>query len=155
MALLRVLIALLLTAMALPARADGITGDWVGDYDCAQGNTSLTLTLHQFEGGRLDGLFHFYPRPGNPAAAAGCFTISGTFDSTSRSVTLTAGKWLLRPRGYVTVNLNGTADASLHILKGNVLGPRCGGFSLRLVSAAPSDISSCRDPNPLLLSEGN
>lgn len=101
---------------------------WRGAYHCAQGTTGVTLTLLVQPGGRLQGLFEFYPVTANPAVPQGCFEMAGLIDPEHR-VTLTPGPWRRQPAGYVTVGLIGQEIDSNRLI-GTVDGPGCSTFAL-------------------------
>ena len=133
------LLAGLFSGVAAMARADdGVLGTWQGHYFCGQGDTALTLTLRSGDRpGELSGLFHFESPSVNRRVPEGCFTMAGTFSGTTRTVSLTAVRWLLRPPNYVTVDLVGQLAAGGGRLSGRVLGPFCQGFDLHRVSVPP------------------
>ncbi len=126
--------------LALPALAQGKSsspqaspwdGEWVGTYLCGQGETGLTLHLQSDSGGTVAGLFHFWPLASNPGAAEGCFLMAGRpAGGKLPELRLTAGRWLLQPADYVTVDLAATLDAEGQ-LAGTVGGPGCTSFLLR------------------------
>ena len=110
-----------------------MSGEWSGKYVCGQGVTGVQLVFSE-DGSRA--LFHSYALPENPGVPEGCFTMSGFFDPASGILNLTAGKWIVRPRNYVTVNLSGNLDASGQNFAGRIIGPsNCSNIVL---SHAPS-----------------
>jgi hypothetical protein len=145
-------IALIVAVCALlgarPAVAqDHVDGTWVGKYFCAQGETALTLTIDPAQDGTLRARFHFYPAPKNPYVPEGCFTMTGKFDPVTRALVLSAGNWIVQPRGYVTMDLKGRLrdDGSVH---GLVLGPGCALFTVYrdTSKATPGKEDICRGP---------
>lgn len=112
----------------LPAPATGefagITGQWVGSYTCAQGDTGLNLVVEA--DGRTE--FHFFPLPRNAAAASGSFemqaagTASGLFEFRQT-------QWIDQPGGYFMVDLV-TTDRTDMTLRGNVIGTGCTTFEV-------------------------
>jgi hypothetical protein len=131
-------VLLLLLAVAPSARGDdGISGTWQGEYICNQGVTGLTLTVAPSAGSEIHAVFRFYAVPSNSSVPDGCFEMSGRFESETRKVTLTAGSWLLKPSGYVSVDLSGTVDADVSTMRGIVIGPACTNFTLRHVASGP------------------
>jgi hypothetical protein len=106
-------------APAAPGQST-IGGEWSGKYQCRQGITGVHMVFSQ-DGSRA--LFHFYGTPENPGVPEGCFSMSGFFDPASRTINLTAGQWLLRPRNYNTANISGGLDGSGQIFAGQILGP--------------------------------
>ena len=123
-------------------------GVWEGTYSCAQGNTGLSLFVSGQADGRLRTVFYFYPTPDNPMVPVGCFGMSGTYDATTGEAHFTAGQWILRPPGFVTVDLAGTVDARLTRMSGDVDGPGCDTFSLRHVAAASRPAPAACRPAP-------
>lgn len=135
------LVAGLLASLAPRALAadDAVSGTWDGNYLCGQGDTALTLTLGPAgPKGEVSGLFHFNALKKNPGVPEGCFTMTGTYDRQSREVKLTAGRWLLWPWGYVSVNLEGRVGPDGRRLGGRVIGPFCTSFALRRTGPAPA-----------------
>jgi opacity protein-like surface antigen len=135
--------ALLLAAgliVLLPAgasAADDVAGDWQGTYVCAQGATELTLQVEQAGGNQVTALFHFYAGAENPLVPEGCFEMSGVYDAATGRIDLGAGRWMLRPTGFVTVDLSGTVNRDGSEMTGAVAGPGCSTFSLRRVISVP------------------
>lgn len=127
------LAALALSAAGARAETD-VAGVWQGRYDCAQGSTGLTLTIRHAGDTHLHALFHFYAIKSNRDVPEGCFEMSGSYAPANGKVDLSAGRWLLRPPGYVTVDLSGTADSDGRELRGTVDGPLCTSFELRRVA---------------------
>ncbi|SFL07806.1 hypothetical protein [Falsiroseomonas stagni] len=129
---------LLLLALAMPARAEDpgasgardsrFAGDWSGTYVCTQGTTGMNLRLRPQGDGRLSGVFHFFPLASNPQAAEGCYEVAATPDGDA--ATITAGRWLLHPPNYVTVDLDAELDED-GTLFGHVIGPGCTLFAAR------------------------
>jgi hypothetical protein len=139
-------LVLLAALLGTPAAAQDApmsrwAGDWVGTYRCAQGETGLTLRLRESGDGTLQGLFHFWPLAENPDAAEGCFAMRGT-PTAGSGLRLAAGRWLLRPEDYVTVDLKGTLDAEGR-LRGVVGGPGCSIFSLQRGTPPPALPAAC------------
>jgi hypothetical protein len=132
--------------------ATSVQGVWVGQYGCAQGMTGLTLTVGTARNARMRALFHFYADPSEPSVPEGCFEMDGTYDSLSGHVELRAGNWILRPPGYVTVNLSGVVDASGESLSGTVIGPYCTKFALHRVAAATSVVRASCPSKPAAVS---
>ena len=147
----RLAVGLLAAFLAAPAEAQSDAearwaGDWVGAYDCAQGDTGLTLRLRPRGDGTLDGLFHFWPRARNPDAAEGCFALRATpAEGPAGGIDLVAGRWLLRPDSYVTVGLQGRLDKD-GLFHGGVRGPGCTGFALRRATPPRPQPAACAGP---------
>ena len=140
----RWLIAIGLLAALMPgARADdAVSGTWEGSYRCGQGNTALVLDLRPGQmPGAVDGLFYFHESTDNPGVPEGCFAMSGSVDRQRHQVTLSAGRWLLHPFGYVTVDLVGQLDPGGERLSGRVIGPLCDAFELRRVESSATTVA--------------
>ena len=124
---MRTLLALIFTPALAFAQAPAAI--WSGSYDCAQGETALTLTVRPAgKDGQVTALFRFGGTPANPSVPDGCFLMYGTWRGNHLS--LQAGAWLLQPGGYVTVDLDGTASPDKRRLSGQVDGPGCTTFRL-------------------------
>jgi hypothetical protein len=135
--------------IAAAARADdGITGVWQGTYDCAQGTTGLTLIVSPSAGDGLRALFFFYPTAENPLVPEGCFEMSGVYDANADEADFTAGRWLLRPPNFVTVDLMGDVDKSMTEMTGTVDGPGCAYFDLRRSAGASQPLPRACVPAP-------
>jgi hypothetical protein len=128
--------------------SDTLSGNWQGDYVCAQGATGLTLAIQPGSADRVDAIFRFYALPTNPVVPDGCFEMSGSVASDKGVLSLTAGRWLLHPSGYVTVNLSGTIGSDSGSIGGRVFGPGCATFSVHRVSGDVSGVPvPCRSPD--------
>lgn len=148
-------LALLGALFALPALAQGKSsspdaspwdGEWVGTYLCGQGETGLTLYLRSESGGAVAGLFHFWPLASNPEAAEGCFLMAGRPSGGKLpELRLTAGRWLLQPPDYVTVDLAATLDADGQFV-GTVGGPGCTSVLLRRATSPVPLPAPCASP---------
>lgn len=112
--------------VARPENPFAFTRTWVGEYDCPQGITEMTLRVIGVRGERVDAVYEFHHAA---TGAAGSYHISGHFDPGSRRVSFSPGAWIERPPNYVTVGLEGRIDGSR--FQGRITHPRCGGFSLR------------------------
>lgn len=143
----RLLAALLL--LAGPAQA---ADAWEGTYDCSQGRTGLTLTIEP-DGPGVSALFHFYADPSRPEVPEGCFAMSGQVDRRSGRVDLAAGRWLLQPFFYVTVDLSGTISPDGAQLAGRVSGPGCSAFVLRRVAVPARAAPAACTLRPIVVSQ--
>ena len=108
--------------LATSANAGTITGKWIGNYECLQGTTGVTLTLTGSQDGLVEGIFLFYPTPSNPNAATGRFIVRGSYFSDG-SLVLGRGAWIERPDNYIAVSLRGKVDSTLSTFSGVV--PEC------------------------------
>ena len=133
-------------ALLLPqaVTAAEISGTWQGSYTCNQGLTGLTLTIAPSKDGSARGVFRFYQVDENPGVADGCFAMNGS--AFGSHVQLQAGNWLYRPRGYVTVDLEGMVSPNGTGLTGSIFGPNCTTFTLHHVSADEGP-APCRPPD--------
>ena len=128
---MRRLLACALSALTLAsAHAEGLAGGWTGTYTCLQGVTALDLSVQERKGGTLAAQFHFHADPTNPGVPEGCYNMRGTYDAASRRLSLAATSWVRRPRGYVTVDMEGTRDRAGSLLAGRILSEGCTGFVL-------------------------
>jgi hypothetical protein len=121
----------------LPALA--MSGDWEGTYVCGQGVTGLDLRVEASASGRLTGFFDFYPVTHNPGVPSGSFIVSGSYNA--KRVSLSPGKWLVAPAGYVTVGLSGVTPGfkGVNTFRGSVSGPGCTTFLLHRLAVAPDE----------------
>lgn len=153
-AVLRAGTALGLALAAAPALAqappDPLIGAWVGTYTCAQGLTAVRIAVVEASSSGARAMFHFHADPRNPGVPTGCYMMDGTYDPATRRVVLSAGRWIVRPFGYVGVDFIGTLDAAGTRLTGEVRGPGCTAFALRK-SPEPADRESgCSVPIAVL-----
>jgi hypothetical protein len=113
-----------------PTPASILSGTWSGTYTCAQGLTALRLTVSAAQTGKLTATFRFSAVPSNPSVPTGSYTMTGTF--TARAETLTPGRWLHQPAGYMLVGLHGGPPAhGGTVLTGKVTSSGCTTFSLK------------------------
>ena len=129
------------------AEENGILGTWAGEYICNQGVTGLTLTVQDVGTARMRALFHFYESPKNPGVPEGCFLMAGTVDPDSGTVSLTGGRWLMRPEGYSAVDMSGAISPDGLRFAGS-LSPElnCTDFVLdRLTEARPTPLECSPD----------
>jgi hypothetical protein len=151
---MRILTGAVLTLLSIAsARAeDAPSGIWTGRYMCAQGETALTLTVERGSGSALRALFHFYASPQNPEVPEGCFAMTGTFDRAGKTVSLQAGNWILRPPGYVTVDLAGRIETGGRHFSGSVIGPDCTVFDLTRAGGPRRPADACHPAGPEIVS---
>jgi hypothetical protein len=139
-------VALVAIAIGTQAWAQDVSGAWTGTYRCAQGVTGLELSLRQDPGGDVDGLFHFFAAPANPGVPEGCYDLHGHLDAASGRITLRAGQWLLRPNGYIAVDLSGTLDPGGDRLAGRIDFPSCDKFTLHRTAKLATIPPACHPP---------
>jgi hypothetical protein len=128
--------------LVLAGTARGETSSWVGTYRCTQGLTRMALTIDVAADGSATALFHFYADPSNPAVPEGCYTMRGEWSVSAGApdtrrldqptaagwLAFRAEAWLLRPDGYVTVDIMGNVAHGRY--QGYVMFPGCLDFAL-------------------------
>lgn len=121
-------------------------GLWQGRYVCAQGKTALALQIIAIGPRAVRAVFYFHALASNNEVPPGCFAMQGTFDATTRRLTLLPTRWLARPPFYVWTGLSGTVSMGGGTLTGVISGPACGGFSLvrALAPPDPPPPAACR-----------
>lgn len=103
------------------------TRTWVGEYDCAQGRTSLTLQVADARGKLVRAVFDFHHAP---TQAKGQYVLAGTFDEHTGVVDLEPGAWIEQPEGYVSVGMRGRVSRDGLRFTGRITHPTCGAFRL-------------------------
>lgn len=101
---------------------------WVGDYDCPQGNTALTLQVIQVSGAVVRGVFDFHHVE---SGAAGKYLITGRYDGETRRAAFTPGAWLVQPPDYISLPMSGDVSVDGTLFAGRIEHPQCGAFRLR------------------------
>ncbi len=107
----------------MPPKLREITGEWVGTYTCAQGETGLTLIVEP--SGRTE--FRFYALPANVAARSGSFEMRASVDGPQPEFHQV--RWLNRPGDYLMVDLRAT-DKTPDTMRGVVFGNGCTTFKV-------------------------
>ncbi len=100
---------------------------WVGDYDCPQGRTALTLRVVDVHGTRVRAVFDFHHEPSD---ASGQFLVAGTYDEQNGAVALAPGTWIIHPDGYVAVGMVGRVSEDGARFAGRIPSAGCGAFRL-------------------------
>ncbi len=139
--------ALALCLAAAPAAAPGglpgdVSGDWVGAYTCVQGVTALDLAIKTLRTGELRALFHFRADPSNPGVPEGCYAMTGVIAGSQ--VSLKPDRWLLQPRGFSMVGLEGRLAQGR--IEGRISFPGCTSFEVARASAPPDRALACAPP---------
>jgi hypothetical protein len=123
-----------------PPPASGQRTVWQGRYTCAQGVTSLKLTIDGNCNGvscSFAGLFEFGPLPENPSVAHGAYRMAGEGHANAQGeleLSLQPTQWVQKPpANYVMVGLVATADARQAQMNGRMDNPACGGLALQRV----------------------
>ena len=101
---------------------------WVGDYDCPQGNTALTLQVIQVRGPAVTAVFEFHHVESD---VAGKFLMNGRYDGETRRITFNPGAWLVHPPHYTAVPMSGDVASDGSLFAGRIDHPQCGAFRLR------------------------
>jgi hypothetical protein len=113
-----------------------LNGTWEGTYICGQGLTKLRLSIKAKTPTNIDAVFVFSAHVSNPTVPSGSFRMKGVYQSLDSedvpdTLELRATQWISRPRGYQTVNLQGTISPSEKRMVGNVsASPSCSKFDL-------------------------
>ena len=118
-------------ALARPQPRLTLLGDWQGTYVCSQGLTRLRLTISAASHGRLNAIFDFGPVKENSEVPHGRYEMSGEFNAKTGRVALRAGKWIVQPTGYFTVDLDGYLNAPGDQITGVVPAAGCSVFDLK------------------------
>lgn len=106
-----------------------IAGMWVGQYQCGQGATGLSLEI-EGSGSNLSAVFHFYPLPENPRAAEGSYSMRGGFDPVIGQLVLSPARWIQRPGLYSMVGLSALISPDGETLTGRITYSNCGALEL-------------------------
>jgi len=117
---LGILLGVLLAASSFAPQAQAapdmmpllLSAPWHGSYVCNQGLTRLRLTLRPLPGGserRMEAEFAFSADPDNPQVPTGSFRMTGTWDPTTRALSLKPENWIDQPvdPSYRMVSLEG------------------------------------------------
>lgn len=103
---------------------------WVGSYTCAQGLTSIRLTIEtRSSGGEAMGLFEFGPHEKNPKLPRGSFWMAGRISRDGRgqlAVKLAPDRWKMHPAGWVMVPITASGDREDTTLTGEIDFAGCG-----------------------------
>jgi hypothetical protein len=111
---------------------------WQGSYVCAQGITSVRLTIETSSKGGAMAKFEFGPHRDNPKVPTGRYWMTGTVQVNPRGaleVALAPDRWAEQPTGYVMVGLHATSDLEQHSLAGRIDFRSCGKISVKRVEA--------------------
>ncbi len=115
-----------------PPPEPDLGGTWVGEYDCSQGPTDLTLQLvHNQNDDSLTGDFAFGPTAQNPEVPHGSFSIEGAFEPWTATVQLDPIDWIDLVPDYGMVGVVATYDPFSDTLSGYIDDPNCGDVTLQ------------------------
>ncbi len=118
------------TAAAAHAAPPDIVGEWRGKYVCAQGVTSLDLTVGLTKSGGLAATFRFGPLPENPEVPEGAYAMSGAWNPAKREAILKGLRWVRLPDGYAMVDLHGRVSPAGDRYTGTIPFSGCSWFEL-------------------------
>ncbi len=106
---------------------------WSGAYTCAQGLTSLMLTLDVTGAGDATAIFDFGPIEENPSLPHGSYRMRGRLFPRERALQLRLDPdaWIDQPSGYMMVGLDLAVDSTRRYLDGRITDDRCGSVTLR------------------------
>lgn len=132
------------TAPAAAQAALTLGGRWEGSYLCGQGLTAAVMTLD--DAGK--GTFQFGPHETNRGIPKGEYAVAVSL-SDDGSIVIEPGRWIDRPSGYRTVQMEGRMTEST--MTGKLLESTCKGFELTRVAAdaAPAQIAQAPTPAPV------
>lgn len=97
---------------------DEVLGVYEGYYYATQGQTGVTLTVYQENGG-VKAIFDFYNLPNRTNAKDGAFYMDVTHDAGTGTYFFDAGEWIEHPSTYYTVDLSLTLRDN--VLSGTVM----------------------------------
>lgn len=105
-------------------------GVWKGGYTCAQGGTSVTLTLEAAAGNGVTAKADFVGAADNPDVPAGSYTLEGSW--IDGGINLHAVEWVKQPPGYIMVDLSTNPDLAIgpDTIGGSIDDPTCEQFLL-------------------------
>jgi hypothetical protein len=114
-----------------PAPGGGFRKDqvWRGEYVCAQGATSLELTITGVDHDDVRATFSFRHAP---TGRAGEYLVSGTYDPATRHIVFTPGDWIREPPNYFRVGMDGRVAADGGSFSGTITHETCTSFLLHL-----------------------
>ena len=138
--------AMRIVAVAVLLAATTAAGDskvplysiWSGTYKCAQGVTSVRLTIEgRSSGGPATAHFEFGPNEANASVPRGDFWLKGSLRELEDrlEVVLQPDRWGVRPNGYVMVGLTARSDRAQDALVGTIDYPSCTTISVKRVRA--------------------
>ncbi|WP_437289867.1 hypothetical protein [Sorangium sp. So ce406] len=104
------------------------TRTWIGDYDCPQGTTQMTLRILRVKDGRIKAIFDFHHAE---SGVSGKYLMLGRYDAETRTASFSPGAWIERPPNYVTVSMKGDLALDGSLFAGRIEHPECGAFRLR------------------------
>ena len=67
-----------------------------------------------------------------PSGAKGSYLVTGRYDAATGRIRFRPGEWIVRPRGYVTVGMEGELSPEEDRMTGRITHDSCGGFDVSL-----------------------
>ena len=121
------------------SQVDFLSGTWQGTYICPQGLTNIKLVISAKNENNIDAVFMFYANSNNQTVPSGSFRMKGILLNLNspdipNTLELKATRWISRPSGYLTVDLQGNILPSQDRIVGNVLNASgCSNFDVTKV----------------------
>ena len=108
---------------------------WTGGYTCAQGGTSVTLTMEAAVGNGVKATFDFVGAEDNPEVPAGSYTLEGSW--VDGGINLHGVEWVEQPPGYMMVDLSTTPELAIgpDRIAGSIDDPSCEQFIMDRAAA--------------------
>jgi hypothetical protein len=137
------LFAFVFSANAIAAvTAKSYAGTWAGTYTAGQGLTGVVVVLEAVDNTRLKGRFIFFPDNSNPSVPSGHYTMGGSVNPVSGKITMKGLQWVIRPSGYIFVDLSGLIKPDLKVINGDVFlqgtQSKVGKIAIRRITALPA-----------------
>jgi hypothetical protein len=126
------------------AQTLAISGNYSGQYSCAQGETPLKLSIRQGPKDSIEGVFTFYlPKDGNPKGDEYSYTLQGKLDASTNTVALSPVQWQgAAPAGFAMVGLTGKFDPAANTVTGRITNSACGAFKVARTEPAPANAAT-------------
>ena len=111
-----------------------VVGEWLGTYECSQGQGTTGLLLRiESDNHALGATFEFFAVPQNPDVAPGSYLMTGNI--VDGILELVGERWVSRPSGYEMVDLRVPLPEEPALrLSGTVNHPLCGAFTVERIS---------------------
>jgi len=104
---------------------------WVGSYTCVQGRTDLELRIVGVSGSNsVEAIFDFNHQA---SGCKGSFYLKGIYNSETREMNFSPGKWIKNTCGYGTVGMKGEVLTNPLRYEGRITHSGCGDFRVELV----------------------
>jgi len=118
-----------------------LSGEWEGQYLCAQGLTNFTLSLSPVVGSNsvFEGTFFFFPHHSNPHVPNGKYTIKSTLMDNNGRFEINPVTWVNQPNGYIFAQMYGSLIQDGKAMKGMVNLEGCKSFFAKNINAENVD----------------